>query len=175
MVGLIGKTPPKTWGEAAMKVEDGDGFDIVVAPGGDVTPDGEGAVRFAGLTGLARSLASRLEGLRIEMDRTVTSEIAGEGEFVLFPAPLGAVRRSGSAEGVFLCPTDGSLAGVTVTDGSRQIAMVDDVLFVSGVCLAAGALLAPAHRGPVWEEAEAYLGLVEELGVVFAEAVTGAS
>lgn len=158
-----------------MKVTDGDGFDVIVAPGGDVTPDGEGSVRFAGLTGLARSLASRLAGLRIEMDRTVTSESAGEGEFALFPAPLGAVRRSGSAEGVFLCPTDGSLAGVSVTDGSRQIAMVDDVLFVSGVCLAAGALLAPDHRGPVWEEADAYLDLVEELGLVFAEAVTGAS
>lgn len=159
-----------------MKVEDGNGFDVVVAPGGDVTPDGEGTIRFAGLTGLARSLASRLDGLAIEMDRTVTSQSAGGGEFALFPAPLGAVRRAGSAEGVFLCPTEGSMAGVSVRDRSRQLAMVDDVLFVSGVCLAAGALLAlDLQGGPVWEEAEAYLELVEELGVVFAEAVIDAS
>ncbi len=175
MVGLIGKNPPRSWGDAAMKVPDGAGFDRVIGPSADVTPGGEGAVRFAGLTGLARSLASRLDGLIVEMDRTFTSTTPGQGEFAVFPSPLGAIRRAGSVEGVFLCPTGASLAGVSVKDANRQIAIIDDVLFASGVCLAAGALLPAGHRGPVWAEAEAYLELVEELGLVSAEAVTDAT
>lgn len=158
-----------------MRVADGAGFDRVIAPSADVTPDGGGIIRFAGLTGLARSLASRLHGLNVEMDRTVTSATPGGGTFAVFPSPLGAIRRAGSVEGVFLCPTGGSLAGVSVRDADRQIAIIDDVLFASGVCLAAGALLPGGHVGPVWGEAAAYLELVEELGLVSAEAVTGAT
>lgn len=176
-VGLIDKTPPKSWGRRATKISATDGFDVLVGPGDsipNVTPDGSGAVTFAGLTGLARSLAARLTGARVSMDRTVTSAEPGEGPFALFPEPLGAVRRATRSEGVMLCPAQGRLAGVVVSDQSRSLAVIDDVLFLSGVCLAAGALLV-GHTGPVWERAEEYLERVQSMGVLIAEAVSDGS
>ena len=65
VVGLIDKAPPKSWGERASKISDPTGFDVVVGPADtvpNVTPDGAGTISFAGLTGLARSLATRLDG-----------------------------------------------------------------------------------------------------------------
>ena len=177
MVGLLAKTPPASWGSRAMRVEDSSGFDVVVGPGPghpNVTPDGTGTVAFAGLTGLARSLASRLGDGTTTLDRTVTSDVPGDGDYAMFPAPLGAVRRATRVDGVTLCPVDGKFAGVAVSDGDRLLAVVDDVWFVSGVCLAAGALLG-SHVGPVWERAEQYLGLVESLGVLIAEGVNDRS
>jgi len=176
-VGLIDKAPPKSWGERATKISGTDGFDVLVGPADgipNVTPDGAGTIAFAGLTGLARSLATRLSGDRIQMDRTVTAPESGEGPFALFPEPLGAVRRATRSEGVMLCPVQGSLAGVVVGDGARSLAVIDDVLFLSGVCLAAGALLA-GHTGPVWERAEDYLDRVQSMGVLIAEAVIDGS
>lgn len=175
-VGMIGKKPPKSWGSRAHKVSDGSGFDVVAGSPGSrtVSPDATGDISFAGLTGLARSLATRLDDVAVSLDRTVTAEVPGKGDYAIFPAPLGAIRRSVSVEGVMLCPTDGSMAGVSVSDGVRTLAMVDQVLFASGVCLAAGALLT-GHEGPVWDAAEAYLGLCEDMGLVFAEAISDES
>ncbi len=176
-VGLIDKAPPKSWGERATKITDPAGFDVLVGPGDsvpNVTPDGSGSITFAGLTGLARALATRLTGNKITMDRTVTAPNPGEGPFALFPEPLGAVRRATRSEGVMLCPVQGSLAGVAVGDETRSLAVIDDVLFLSGVCLAAGALLF-GHSGPVWERAEEYLERVQSMGVLIAEAVSGGS
>ena len=121
-----------------MKISDASGFDVLVGPGDgipNVTPDGSGTITFAGLTGLARSLATRLTGPKVTMDRTVTSADPGEGPFALFPEPLGAVRRATQSEGVMLCPVQGSLAGVVVSDGAKSLAVIDDVLFLSGVCV----------------------------------------
>jgi hypothetical protein len=176
-VGLIGKAPPKSWGKRATKISDASGFDVLVGPADtvpNVTPDGSGTITFAGLTGLARALATRLSGARITMDRTVTAADPGEGPFALFPEPLGAVRRTTRSEGVMLCPVQGRLAGVVVSDETRTLAVIDDVLFLSGVCLAAGALLA-GHTGPVWERAEEYLERVQSMGVLIAEAVSDGS
>jgi hypothetical protein len=177
MVGLIGKPPPASWGSRAMRVDDATGFDIVVGPDAaarSVSPDGTGSVTFAGLTGLARSLATRLGEATVTVDRTVTAETAGEGPYALFPAPLGAVRRATLTDGVMLCPVDGKLAGAVVSDGRRSIGVVDDVLFASGVCLAAGALLG-GHTGPVWNRSEQFLGVVESLGLLIAEGVSDRS
>ena len=55
-----------------------------------------------------------------------------------------------------------------------SIAVIDDVLFLSGVCLAAGALLV-GHTGPVWERADEYLDRVQSMGVLIAEAVSDGS
>lgn len=177
MVGLIEKAPPRSWGERATKVPDPSDFDVLVGPSDtipNVTPDGSGTIGFAGLTGLARSLATRLTGERVTMDRTVTATDAGEGPYALFPEPLGAVRRATQSDAVMLCPVQGRLAGVVVGDGESTLAVVDDVLFLSGVCLAAGALLL-GHTGPVWERAEEYLERVQSMGVLFAEAVNDGS
>lgn len=177
MVGLIGKPPPRSWGSRAMHVDDAAGFDVVVGPGDArhrVTPDGSGTVTFAGLTGLARSLATRFGDAVVTVDRTVTAESPGDGHFALFPAPIGAVRRDTVADGVMLCPVNSKLGGVVVSDGRRSLAVVDDVLFASGVCLAAGALLG-GHSGPVWDRAEQYLGVVESLGLLVAEGVSDPS
>jgi hypothetical protein len=177
MVGLIGKSPPKSWGDRAMRVSDGRGFEIVVGPDSglaNVTPDGSGVVTFAGLTGLARSLATRLHGDVVAMDRTITADQPGTGPFALFPEPLGGVRRATLSEGVMLCPVSSKFAGVVVADGHETMAVVDDVLFLSGACLAAGALLGN-HVGPVWERAEEYLDRVQSLGVLIAQAVTDGS
>lgn len=176
-VGLIGKAPPKSWGARASKISDPAGFDILVGPADttpSVTPDGSGTITFAGLTGLARSLATRLSDGRVTMDRTVTAADPGQGPFALFPEPLGAVRRATQSEGVMLCPVQGRLAGVVVSDETQSLAVIDDVLFLSGVCLAAGALLA-GHTGPVWERAEEYLDRVQSMGVLIAEAVSDGS
>jgi hypothetical protein len=176
-VGLIDKAPPKSWGGRATKISDPAGFDVLVGPGdvvANVTPDGSGTTSYAGLTGLARSLATRLTGDRVMLDRTVTAPEPGEGPFALFPEPLGAVRRATQSDGVMLCPVQGSLAGVVVGDESTSLAAIDDVLFLSGVCLAAGALLV-GHSGPVWERAEEYLERVQSMGVLIAEAVSDAS
>lgn len=176
-VGLIGKAPPKSWGSRATRISDPTGFDVLVGPADgipNVTPDGSGAITFAGLTGLARALATRLAGDRVTMDRTVTAPDPGEGPFALFPEPLGAVRRATQSEGVMLCPVQGSLAGVVVGDGTRSLAVIDDVLFLSGVCLAGGALLL-GHTGPVWDRAEEYLDRVQSMGVLIAEAVSDGS
>ena len=173
-VGLIDKPPPKSWGERATKVAGSSGFDVLVGPGPNgpnVTPDGTGSIAFAGLTGLARSLAATLTGDRVTMDRTVTSTQPGTGPFALFPEPLGAVRRATMSEGVMLCPVQERLAGVVVSDERRSLGVIDDVLFLSGVCLASGALLA-GHTGPVWERPEEYLDKVQSMGVLIAEAVT---
>ncbi len=177
MVGLIGKSPPKSWGGRVMRTKDSGGFDVLVGPATEVrnvTPDGSGVVGFAGLTGLARSLATRLSGDRVSMDRTVTSDEPGTGPYAVFPAPVGAVRRATKSEGVMLCPVSSQYAGVVVADGHETIAVVDDVLFLSGVCLAAGALLGD-HVGPVWERADQYLDRVQSMGVLIAEAVTDGS
>ena len=177
VVGLIDKAPPKSWGERASKISDPTGFDVVVGPADtipNVTPDGSGTISFAGLTGLARSLATRLDGGRVTMDRTVTAPEPGEGPFALFPEPLGALRRATRSDGVMLCPVQGSLAGVVVGDETTSLAVIDDVLFLSGVCLAAGALLV-GHTGPVWERAEDYLDRVQSMGVLIAEAVSDGS
>lgn len=177
MVGLIGKAPPKSWGDRAMKVDDASGFDVLVGPGPagpNVTPDGSGSIRFAGLTGLSRALATRLSGGRITMDRTVTAEQPGTGPHALFPEPLGAVRRATMSEGVMLCPVASTIAGVVVADGRRTIAVLDDVLFLSGTCLAAGALLGPVS-GAVWDRSERYLELIQSMGVLIAEAVSDGS
>lgn len=175
-VGLIGKEPPRSWGSRATEVVDGAGFDVVVgrSDGATVSADESGRVSYAGLTGLARSLAARLPGRVATMDRTITSAAAGDGAYAVFPLPVGAVRRLTAVAGVMLCPVQGSMAAVAVSDGGTTIAMVDDVLFASGVCLAAGALLV-GHEGPVWAAAETYLRLTESLGLVFAEAITEGS
>ena len=160
-----------------MKISDASGFDVLVGPSGsipNVTPDGSGTITFAGLTGLARALATRLTGHRITMDRTVTAADPGEGPFALFPEPLGAVRRATQSDDVMLCPVQGRLAGVVVSDETTSLAVIDDVLFLSGVCLAAGALLV-GHTGPVWERAEEYLERMQSMGVLIAEAVSGDS
>lgn len=174
MVGLIGKAPPASWGSRAMRIDDVAGFDAVVGPEAgprQVTPDGSGSITFAGLTGLARSLTNRFGEVTLTVDRTVTSEQLGEGPFALFPSPLGAVRRDTLADGVMLCPVNNKLGGVVVSDGRRSVGVVDDVLFASGVCLAAGALLG-GHSGPVWDRADQYLGAVESLGLLIAEGVS---
>ena len=73
-----------------------------------------------------------------------------------------------------LCPVQGNLAGVVVSDEHTSLAVIDDVLFLSGVCLAGGALLL-GHSGPVWERAEEFLERVQSMGVLIAEAVSDES
>lgn len=181
LVGLVDADPPRSWGSRAVRTADGEGFDVVV--GGDAAslapdallvvpgpaPGGRPAVTHASPEGLARCLAAGLAAPAV-VAVTGRGSPAREGTPVAFPAPLGWVYAT-EVDGLLVAPVDGTLAAVAASDRSRIRAVVDDRLFLEGVCLAAGALVADT-TGPVWSRPDAYLRAAEDLGLVVAESLT---
>lgn len=182
LVGLLDADPPRSWGRRAVRAGDASGFDVVV--GGDAVeaarvagavlvvpgpaPDDGLSVSYASPEGLARSLAEGLDS-PVAVALTVPGPPARQGVPVGFPAPVGWVYAT-ERDGVLVAPVEG-LAAVAASDARRTRAVVDDPLFLAGVCLAAGALVS-AVPGPVWARPEAYISAAEELGVVVAESVS---
>lgn len=110
-----------------------------------VTVEGEATTESGGLSTMAASLASQMNGDDIELVAwTASGSELREGVVVDFPEPLGRVHGSETPTGVVV-PNDGQWAGVLVqaTDGDgrqRTIAAVDDVLFMTSISLVARAI-----------------------------------
>lgn len=91
---------------------------------------------------------------------------------VRFPEPIGLV---GVAEvdldgrPLMQGRTSSAHTGVMAAGGPRKVAIVDEAAFMSGVALAAGALVAGDSPGPVWADALGYLEAAAEMGLVMAE------
>jgi hypothetical protein len=75
-------------------------------------------------------------------------------------------------DGVHHCPVQGSLAAVmAVGDDGRSLVVLDEREFLDAALLAGGVILAAVgHRGPVWDAAERYLDVIEDFGLVLADA-----
>lgn len=168
-VGILGASPPKSWGERVERIADTDGFDLVVGTEeATVSVAGGGAVSWAGPTGLTRALGVRLG--ESELAATRPGEPNRDGRRFGFPAPIGWLRGM-ATDGIHHCPHRSTLTGVmAVTSTGHSLAIVDDRSFLDGCALAAGVLLAVGgHVGPVWESADRYLDTVVELGLVIAD------
>ena len=173
-VGLIGRTPPAVWGDRAVEIDAAEGWDVVVGlpqPGAaEVTVAAGGAVSWAGPSGLARCLGSRLGGEARLAGTVVGEPIDGSARFC-FPPPLGWLGGE-LVDGVHHCPVEGSLAAVmAVNDDGRSLVVLDEQEFLDAALLAAGAILAAdGHRGPVWGAADRYLEVIGDFGLVLADA-----
>lgn len=170
-VGLADTNPPTGWSGRMVHAGNSRGYDVVVGrphrrlP--SVTSDDAGTVGQASPLGLARSLAATI-GPGAVAAMTVAGKARRSPAYFDFPRPVGRVLGRRGEHGVLICPTDGDLAAAGAALGDLTVAVVDETLFLQGVCLAAGALLGP-HRGPVWETAETYIAACEDLGLVRAE------
>lgn len=97
---------------------------------------------------------------------------AGGEERLRFPDPVGriAVKRTGAGDqALFAGRTETSYAAAVVEGPGRRVTIVDEAAFLTGVALAAGALVAGTEPGPVWDRALDYLNAVTEMGLVMAE------
>lgn len=134
---------------------------MTVGEGGDVS--------WAGPTGLARALGSRL-GPEAQLAGTVQGDpIRSETRFG-FPQPIGWLGGE-EVEGIHHCPTRGSLSAVmAVLPHGQALVVLDHREFLDGSLLAAGAMLAAEGRlGPVWQAADRYLDLIQDFGLVIAD------
>jgi len=172
-VGLIGRGAPAAWGNRAIAIEDPVGWDVAIGVSAtgvpDVTVGAGGHVSWAGPSGLARALGLRLGG-EPRLAGTVAGDPVESGERFGFPSPIGWLGGE-LADGIHHCPMRGSLAAVMAESGDgRALVVLDDRSFLDGCLLAAGALMAiEGHHGPVWTDAERYLALIEDVGLVLAD------
>jgi hypothetical protein len=173
-VGLIGRKPPTVWGDRVVAIDEADGWDVVVGhsqPGAaEVTFAAGGAVSWAGPSGLARCLGIRIGGEPRLAGTVIGEPIDGPARFA-FPPPLGWLGGE-LVDGVHHCPVQGSLAAVmAVGDDGRSLVVLDEREFLDAALLAGGVILAAVgHRGPVWDAAERYLDVIEDFGLVLADA-----
>ncbi len=175
-IGVLDRDPPKSWGSRARPVHTADGFDVGIGADGArirvyrLEPAGERSVGWASPVGLARAAGSKLTDVEAYAV-TVPGTPPSRGELFAFPPPIGWARGEPGAAGVMECPVEGRYAGVLARDPSGfAIGTADDGLFLSAVCLAAGAVVAGTHPGieSVWEAAVDYVAACEVLGVVLA-------
>lgn len=180
-VGLVGKKPPRSWGDRATRIDSTAGFPVVV--GGMAGPDqilivaGDSdrpAITFAGPVGLARCLAARLPAPATLLARAYPGTPLRGGRRVAFPAPIGWAQGRTGANGLVECPVGIDVAAVMASDGHTTEAVIDAPLFLAAACLAAGALIAEKVDGPtpVWTNAGAYIEACESLGIVVAEMIS---
>lgn len=173
-VGLVGRTPPAVWGERAVAIDTADGWDVVVGlaqpDAVDVTVAEGGTVSWAGPSGLARCLGLRVGGDARLAGTVKGDQIDGSARFG-FPPPLGWLGGE-PVEGIHHCPVNSSLAAVmAVGEDGSSLVVLDEQEFLDAALLAAGVILAATgHRGPVWDDADRYLDVIEEFGLVMADA-----
>ena len=172
-LGILGASPPKSWGERVERLAVAGGWDIVVGldPVGDqlsVTPAAGGDVSWAGPTGLTRTLGRQVGDCQLAA--TVPGDPLKDGPRFGFPSPIGWLRGA-SSNGIHHCPHASTVAGVmAVTADGHSLAIVDEQEFLDACALAAGIILASQGRsGPVWENPDAYLDAVTSMGLVVAD------
>lgn len=127
----------------------------------------------AGITGLALALAVGVEGVD-----TVAVAAPGHptGERrIVFPSPIDSLAVDEEVvDGHRLLIGGGSdpLGAAMVSGTRRHRVIVDDHRFMSGIALAAAAVLAApngTNGSPVWTRAEDYLRVAVEMGLVIGE------
>lgn len=179
MIGLIDRNPPRAWGGRSVRVTGTEEFDVVIAEGGNHSAtrvtvhrlDGANAITEANPGGLLNVLGVAA-GAR-DLHETVPGKEARKGERVTFPEPIGTRHVATVRDGIGLVPLPGTVKGLLARGSRRQLAVVDDEAFLTGTCLAAGALLAGRGKtGAVSDHPELFLGACEDLGVVLSEAST---
>lgn len=172
-IGIVGASPPSSWGDRVARVASPEGFGIVVGltPSDSqvsVTAGPDGTVSWAGPTGLTRSLGTQLEDAALAA--TVPGSPLRDGPRFGFPSPIGWLHGRDS-DGINQCPHASDLAAVmAVTANGRSLAIVDNQAFLDACSLAAGVVVAlQGHRGPVWDIADAYLDTAVSMGLVVAD------
>jgi hypothetical protein len=173
---MIGRRPPDSWGKLVHRSRASHEGDIIVDP----NPGDRGVVVVAGDSkrpgithaapqGLAMALAARV-GDDAEAVWTIEGTPHRVGHTWRFPHPVGDLRGRAGA-----IPNSGPFAAVGGFGAHRSIVCVDDRPFMQAICMAAGAAVASpelTEPTPVWDRADAYIEACEELGLVFAEAVS---
>jgi hypothetical protein len=121
--------------------------------------------------GLALALAAREPDPRVV---AVAHPDLDEGtdHQVRFPDPIGLLRvTDASLDGgqVAIAKSPNQFAACLAVGSERSVTMIDDGAFMSGIALAAGAMVAGEDPGPVWERALDYLQVAAAMGLVMAE------
>jgi hypothetical protein len=176
-VALIDRDPPASWRPRARRADSTDGYGIGVG----VDVDGIRVFRREGLPGgagwaspigLATALAHRLANPGPGA-ATIPGRPLSVGERFAFPPPVGWAYGKPGELGIHECPIEGTTAAVlaTATEGP-SIACVDDNLFLTTACLAAGVIVAGTTElaEPVFHHPELFLEACEIFGLVFAVA-----
>lgn len=168
-------------------VPDADECDILVGSGAEAPArarklgvplvwDGEGpadgvAVWGASPVGLALALAAREPDPRIVAVAHPSLD-EGADHRVRFPDPIGSVKVADATFGgrhVALAKSPDRFAAGLAVGAERQVTIIDDGEFMSGIALGAGVAVAGDTPVAVWEEALAYLQSAASMGLVMAE------
>jgi hypothetical protein len=91
---------------------------------------------------------------------------------VRFPDPVGAAKVADATFGgkhVALAQSPDRFAACLAVGSERQVTIVDDGAFMSGIALAAAIDVLAEEAAPVWESALAYLQSAAAMGLVMAE------
>ena len=91
---------------------------------------------------------------------------------VRFPDPVGAAKVADATFGgkhVALAKSPDRFAACLAVGSDRQVTIVDDGAFMSGIALAAAIATVGAEAAPVWDSALAYLQAAAVMGLVMAE------
>jgi hypothetical protein len=91
---------------------------------------------------------------------------------VRFPDPVGAAKVADATFGgkhVALAKSPDRFAACLAVGADRQVTIVDDGAFMSGIALAAAIDIVGGEAAPVWDSALAYLQAAAVMGLVMAE------
>ena len=91
---------------------------------------------------------------------------------VRFPDPVGSTKVADATFGgkhVALAQSPDRFAVCLAVGPARQVTIVDDGAFMSGIALAAAVDIATEANAPVWESALIYLQTAAVMGLVMAE------
>lgn len=91
---------------------------------------------------------------------------------VRFPDPVGPVKAADATFGrkhVALAQSPDRFAACLAVGSERQVTIVDDGAFMSGIALAAAIDIVAEEPAPVWESALVYLQAAAAMGLVMAE------
>ena len=176
-VGLVDRDPPASWRPRAGRADSTDGYDVGVGVDVDgirvFRKEGQpGGAGWASPIGLARALTHRL-GDPGSCAATIPGRPRSDGQRFAFPPPVGWAYGEPGSLGVHECPVEGTTAAVMATgDEGPSIACVDDSLFLTTACLAAGVIVAgtTGRAEPVFHHPEEFLEACELFGLVFAVA-----
>jgi hypothetical protein len=97
---------------------------------------------------------------------------AGTDRQIRFPDPIGAAEAADttfSGQRLAVAKSATPFAGCLVRSAGRNVTVVDDGRFMSGVTLAAGIALVDSDPTPVWGEPYLYLMAATSMGLVMGE------